>query len=436
MVGGAMSISALLAAGQYAMRTCWIFTAAAFFHTFSCIGSAHAAEAPPSIKLGSLYAAAGRYASISLTAHRGLQLWVEMKNAAGGAFVRPFNRKIPIELIDYDDQSSTSTAATLYNQLITRDKVDLLIADSGTVLTSVAVPIARNNKRLLIDQTGTGASLFSPDNPYIVAVSAPSSEPWASVLVGYIATQATKLGVKRVAMVYCTNDFTATQAKVVRNGVKAAAATGLDLVFDSGVPTETSNYTVIINNIAATKPDLVISLGYPANEIAFFRNLLESGVKFPMVFGIYPGIERGVLLHGVGARGLQYVLTYVTPTTYEAKPDFGMNLKEFRAAFEKRYAGEQLEFGFNALAGYNTGLVIEKALSVTESLDQRALREAFFSLSGRLKTLDGTFELGPDGSQIGLLNLIGQLIPKDGELELTPVYPPEAAQATAIFPRP
>ena len=311
-----------------------------------------------------------------------------------------------------------------------------MIADSGSVLTSVAVPIARNNKRLLIDQTGTGASLFSPDNPYIVAVSAPSSEPWASVLVGYIATQATKLGVKRVAMVYCTNDFTATQAKVVRNGVKAAAATGLDLVFDSGVSTETSNYTVIINNIAATKPDLVISLGYPSNEIAFFRNLIESGVKFPMVFGIYPGIEREVLLHGVGVKGLQYVLTYVTPTTYEAKPAFGMNLKEFRAAFEKRYAGEQLEFGFNALAGYNTGLVIEKALSVTESLDQLALRDAFFSLSGRLKTLDGTFELGPDGSQIGLLNLIGQLIPEDGELKLTPVYPPEAAQATAIFPRP
>ena len=418
------------------MRACRIFTAAAFFYTFACFMPVHAAEAPPTIKLGSLYAAAGRYASISLTAHRGLQLWVEMKNAEGGVFVRPFDKKIPIELIDYDDQSSTSTAATLYNQLITRDKVDLLIADSGTVLTSVAVPIARNNKRLLVDQTGTGASLFSPDNPYIVAVSAPSSEPWAGVLLGYIVTQATKLGVKRVAMVYCTNDFTATQAKVVRNGIKAAAANGLELVFDNGVPTETSNYTVIINNIAANKPDLVISLGYPPNEIAFFNNLLDSGVKFPMVFGIYPGIEREVLSHAVGIKGLQYVLTYVTPTTYEAQPDFGMNLREYRAAFEKRYAGERIEFGFNALAGYNTGLVIEKALSVTESLDQLALRDAFFSLSGRLKTLDGTFELAPDGSQIGLLNLIGQLIPKDGNLELTPVYPPEAARATAIFPRP
>jgi len=57
-----------------------------------------------------------------------------------------------IELIDYDDQSSTSTAATLYNQLITRDKVDLLIADSGTVLTSVAVPIAGNTRHFFLDQ--------------------------------------------------------------------------------------------------------------------------------------------------------------------------------------------------------------------------------------------------------------------------------------------
>ena len=108
MVGASNVDLGILAAGEYAMRACSFFTTAAFFHTFCCIGSAHAAEAPPSIKLGSLYAAAGRYASISLTAHRGLQLWVETKNAEGGAFVRPFNKKIPIELIDYDDQSSTA----------------------------------------------------------------------------------------------------------------------------------------------------------------------------------------------------------------------------------------------------------------------------------------------------------------------------------------
>jgi branched-chain amino acid transport system substrate-binding protein len=60
----------------------------------------------------------------------GLKLWVDQKNAEGGVMVKPYNKKIPIKLIAYDDQSSTATAATLYNQLITRDKVDLLVSDS------------------------------------------------------------------------------------------------------------------------------------------------------------------------------------------------------------------------------------------------------------------------------------------------------------------
>ncbi|WP_204279892.1 hypothetical protein, partial [Serratia marcescens] len=70
-------------------------------------------------------------------------------------------------------QSNTATASTLYNQLITQDKVDLLVADSGSVLTAPAVAIARDHKMFLFDQTGTGASFFSKDNPYIALMADP-----------------------------------------------------------------------------------------------------------------------------------------------------------------------------------------------------------------------------------------------------------------------
>src|ERR1700744_3538408 len=126
---------------------------------------AFAVDAPAEIKIGTLYASSGRYASISMPVFSALKLWIDQKNADGGAYVKAFDKKIPLKLVAYDDQSSTATAATLYNQLITQDKVDILIADSGSVLTSVAVPIARDHKMLLIDQTGTGANFFSPDNP-------------------------------------------------------------------------------------------------------------------------------------------------------------------------------------------------------------------------------------------------------------------------------
>ena len=45
------------------------------------------------------------------------------------------------------------------------------------------------------------------------------------------------------------------------------------------------------------------------------------------------------------------------------------------------------------MLGYMTGLVIERALATTERLDQMDIHDAVFALSGKLKTLDGPFEL-------------------------------------------
>src|SRR5208282_2963007 len=153
-----------------------------------------AADAPTEIKLGTLYASSGRFASISMPVHYGLKLWIEQKNAEGGVFVKAFNKKIPLTLIAYDDQSSTATA--LYNQLITQDKVDILIADSGSVLTSVAVPIARDHKMFLIDQTGTGATFFTADNPYIALMADPVSSIWPKPLADFLTHDGPGLGIK------------------------------------------------------------------------------------------------------------------------------------------------------------------------------------------------------------------------------------------------
>jgi branched-chain amino acid transport system substrate-binding protein len=400
------------------------------------IGAAQAADAPAEIKLGTLYASSGRYASISMPVHYGLKLWIDQKNAEGGLYVKAFDKKIPLKLIAYDDQSSTATAATLYNQLITQDKVDILIADSGSVLTSVAVPIARDHKMLLIDQTGTGANFFTPDNPYVVLMADPVSSIWPKPLVDFLTHDGPGLGIKRIAMLYATNDFTGTQANSIRKFLSEANA-GAELVFDQGVPTETSNYTVLLNNIRAANPDAVLHLGYASNDIAFLRNVQDNGIKFKFLFSIYPGIETELLEKNLGGKAMNYVFTYVTSMDLAYKAEFGMSLKEYSDAWHKKYADTHVEFGFNSIAGYTTGLVLEKALAVSTSLDQLELRKAIFSLSGNLKTLDGTFELDANGGQIGELTPIGQFVPDEGEKpKLVTVWPHELANGKPIYPRP
>jgi branched-chain amino acid transport system substrate-binding protein len=397
---------------------------------------AMAADAPAEIKIGTLYASSGRYASISMPVYSALKLWADQKNAEGGAYVKAFDKKIPIKLVAYDDQSNTATASTLYNQLVTQDKVDLLVADSGSVLTAPAVAIARDHKMFLFDQTGTGASFFSRDNPYIALMADPVSTIWPKPVADFLTKDGPGLGIKKVAMLYSTNEFTGTQANAFRKFVKDSGAP-IEIVYDQGVPTETTNYTVIINNIKNAQPDAVITFGYAPNDIAFLRNVQDVGVNFKMLFAIYAGIETDLLEKNVGAKGLEYVFTYVPPSELDYPVNFGMSMKDYKAAWNKKYPDGKIEFGFNATAGYTTGLIIEKTLSVATSLDQMELRRANFSLSGQLKTLDGTYALDETGGQIGELTPLGQITLDDhGHIKFVSVYPHETATGKPIYPRP
>jgi branched-chain amino acid transport system substrate-binding protein len=411
-------------------------TIAAFTLGVALAAPAVAADAPAEIKIGTLYASSGRYASISMPVHSGLKLWIEQKNAEGGIYVKAYDKKIPIKLVAYDDQSNTATASSLYNQLITQDKVDILVADSGSVLTAPAVTIARDHKMFLFDQTGTGASFFSKDNPYIALMADPVSTVWPKPIADFLIHDGPALGIKKVAILYATNEFTGTQAAAVRKFIKDSGAP-IEIVYDQGIPTETTNYTVTINNIRNAQPDAVIHLGYAPNDIALLRNIGQVGVKFKMLFCIYAGLETELLEKNVGAKGLEHVFTYVPPSELDYPVNFGMTMAEYRAAWNKAYPDGKVEFGFNAVAGYTTALVIEKALSVATSLDQLELRRAVFSLSGELKTLDGTFGLDDLGGQVGELTPLGQIaLNEHGHLKFVEIYPHDANNTKPVYPRP
>ena len=393
-----------------------------------------ATKAPAAIKIGTLYASSGIFAPVSMPQFDGLKLWVDEMNAKGGVYVKPYHKKIPIKLIAYDDLSNTATAATLYDRLVTQNKVDILTTDFGSVLTSVAEPIARVHKMLLINQTGTGAIFFTKSNPYIVLTSAPFTDALGKYVPEFLTTDGVKLGIRRVAILYHTNDFDGPLTAAMRRMILAAKSR-LKIVYYHGVPTSTNSYTVLIANIRATHPDAVIEDGYPDNDIAYLRALEASGVKFKWQFAIYPGIESQLFMRTVGLKGLKDVFTEVPPSVLERKVAFGMSLPQYRAAWDKKYGESKVAFGFHSVAGYTTGLVLQQALATTSSMRQLALRKAIFAQSGKLKTIDGTFRLNAEGAQIGEVPPLGQIEPngKGGE-KFVIVYPHKLATGKPVYP--
>jgi branched-chain amino acid transport system substrate-binding protein len=386
-----------------------------------------AAAALKAITIGTLYAGSGSFATSSLAQYSGLKFWVSSVDKAGGVYVRAAGRKLPVHLVAYNDQSSTSTATTLYDQLITENHVNILVADFGSVLTSVGIPVAAEHKMLLFDVTGTGASFFKTRSPYIVLTSLPSSAIWPDSLARFLISHK----IHRVAILYDSNDFDQSQAATLAADLKAAH---IQPVYDDAVPTATNNYTVLIHDIAATHPDAVCEFGYDTNDIPFLQNLAASGEHFPMVFTVFPGQEYALFLKNVGAQGIEYTYTYPTPPLVAYNHvNFGPGISSFLAAYQKA-EGQQADF--LTVAGYNAGLVIQKALATAPSLSQLALRRAVQSFSGHLFTLDGLFAVNASGAQVGETLPVAQFQPYHGSVRPVVVFPAGVATGKAVYPAP
>ena len=386
-----------------------------------------AAPAPARITIGTLYASTGPFAVPSQAQYAGLRFWADSVNRDGGVYVKAFQKKLPVRIVAYDDLSSTSTATTLYNRLITQDKVDLLTSDFGSVLTSVAVPLAAEHKMLLLDQSGSSEKFFSGATPYLADVSIPTTAPEGVLLARFLLEHK----VRRVAVMYDANDFDAPLARSVQ---QTLAKAGVQPVYFHAVPTTESNYNVLLHSMAATRPQAVLELGYPPNDIAFLRTLAQSGLHFDLTLTTFPGQMLGLIEHNVGAKALAYTYTYPTPPLVQyTQVSYGMDTAGFAKAFEQ---ASHKQPTYLDCVGYNTGLIVQGILGTAQQFDQAAFHQALMQLSGKTRTLLGAFALGADGAQTGQYFPIGQIVPDGKDLKALVVYPRELATGQAVYPAP
>ena len=110
-------------------------------------GTALAQAPQPPIRIGSTLALTGPLASTSLIHKVVGEIYVEQLNQRGGLLGRK------VEWIVKDDQSKPELARTLYEQLITSDKVDLLMGPYATGAILSAMGVAQRYNKVLVHHT-------------------------------------------------------------------------------------------------------------------------------------------------------------------------------------------------------------------------------------------------------------------------------------------
>jgi len=383
--------------------------------------------APPYILIGTLYASTGSFVSSSMSQYEGLQVWAKWINQSGGIYVKQYGKKIPVKIVAYDDQSNPSTAQSLYQQLVTVNHVNVLVADFGSVLTAPAVSYANASHILLWDVTGSSYAFFV-NNPYIVDTSIPVSSAWVTPIAQFLHS----LNITKVALIYASNDFNAYQAYLLGHLFKQY---GITAIYNESYPTSLSDFSSYISSIETISPQAVIEFGYPTDDIPFLNQIASSKVCFPLLYTNYPGLMLPMVLSGVGAN-MNGTFTGAFPPIVIYKPTYGPNLTEFEELWNSTYPG--VAVNYNVLAGFNAGLIIGLAIQDAGTLNQTAIKAAVLNeISGKVVTLTGLFNITSTGAQMGETPVVSQVwVYPNMTTRFTLLWPTSIANGTAVYPEP
>src|SRR6187455_1127865 len=104
-------------------------------------------QAGPPVRIGSTLALTGPLSSTAQIHKLVGEIYVEQANQRGGWLGRP------LEWVVKDDQSKPDLARTLYEQLVTSDKVDLLMGPYATGAILSAMGVAQRYNKVLVHHT-------------------------------------------------------------------------------------------------------------------------------------------------------------------------------------------------------------------------------------------------------------------------------------------
>jgi branched-chain amino acid transport system substrate-binding protein len=269
-------------------------------------GIAAHGQTPKSIRIGYAISLSGPNAQgAGITVLPNYRLWVKEVNAAGGIMLKSVGKRVPIEVIEYDDLSKVDNAVEAVERLITRDKVDFIFPPWGTGLNEAVGPLFHRAgyPQLAVTALSDRApelSRFWPNSFWFLGTMTGAVE-------GLVATidklrSESKIGTS-VAMVSVADQFGIGLAKAARRAFKKG---GFDLVYDRSYPVEPRDMRVIMTEVKQLNPDSFIAFSYPpdtiiiteqARELSFNSKVFYTavGTAFPLYKQRFGADVEGVM---------------------------------------------------------------------------------------------------------------------------------------------
>lgn len=365
------------------------FTAAliAGVTSIALAGAALAAPSGQPIRIGSTLALTGPLASTSLIHKLVGEIFVEQLNQGNGLLGRP------VEWVLKDDQSKPDLARTLYEQLVTVDKVDLLMGPYATGAILSAMSVAQRYNKILVHHTFGIPSLAKYDMQFPAwSLGATPEATFPAKL--YDALAASPTPPKTIAIV--TSKFPSVHFMSV-GARDVAKKRGLQEVLYLEWEFGNRDFGPIAARVKDAKPD-VVWIGAIGLEGVM---LLDAAKKIdyvpPLHFHLYPA--PGPTAQAPEAKNA------LAATIFEQHPPFTNNkvAAEFVKIFNDRAAKAGLpdnSVEVQAAASYAAWQILTTSVTATKGMDDKAMAawlkaNKVDSIIGQLR-FDGPNNYGDD----------------------------------------
>lgn len=292
---------------------------------------------------------------------KGMELAVEEINAAGGVNGRK------VELITRDDNANPGDAVRVAEELISREKVDVL---TGSFLSHIGLALTDFAKQkkvfFLAGEPLTDKIVWQNGNRYTFRLR-PSTYMQVAMLVPDVAA----LKKKRWALVYPNYEYGQSAAATFKQLLKAAQP-DVEFVAEQAPPLGKVDSGSVVQALADAKPDAIFNVLFGADLSKFVR---EGNTR-----GLFQGREVVSLLTGEPE--------YLDPLKGEAPngwlvtgyPWYGIQTpehKSFLAAYEGRFK-EPPRLG--SIVGYSAIKSLAEGMKKAKSTETEKLIAAFKGL--------------------------------------------------------
>jgi branched-chain amino acid transport system substrate-binding protein len=379
-----------------------------------------AAQAKDKIVIGASRSLSGPLAFFEENAFGPLyKMWVKKINAQGGIYVKDYGKKLPIEMLVYDDKSDMGTMTRLLDKLILQDKVDLILPPISTAFLFAASAVANRHKYVLIGAEGGATSLKETMHkvPYFFMVLEFSNHFQMPAMAEIFQ----EIGVKSAAINFIEDLHGIEYSGQAANELNKK---GIQIKMIKSTPPDIKDVSPILKEAQRSGADAYLSFTYP--PVTFFTVTTAQAIGYnPKAMLLGPGGNAEVIKDIVGGADVMEGVMGEGAWNEKSSPAHAKFVKDFLAAGNPR--GRLDWWGHDV---YMASLqVLEQAIQKTGSLDHAKLRKAiatekFNTILGETWFENQMLPREVYAGQIGQWqNGIFEVIDKGPKRTAKPIYP-------------